>query len=167
MNIDHPRHPSLPVTEPRPHSRFGEQGSGSPIDARAGVTLIEMLVVVTIIALFAAIVAPRLLQQGDKARVTAAKQEIAAFQLALGQYKLDTGTFPTTEQGLAALRLAPAGMDQWHGPYITKDVGNDPWSHPYVYKFPGDHGDEPDIISYGADGQPGGADLNADVVSWK
>jgi len=136
-------------------------------NSRAGVTLIEMLVVVTIIALFAAIVAPRLLQQGDKARVAAAKQEISAFQLALGQYKLDTGTFPTTEQGLAALRLQPQGVEQWHGPYLTKDLGNDPWGHPYVYKFPGEHGDEPDIISYGGDGQPGGTDLNSDVVSWK
>jgi general secretion pathway protein G len=134
---------------------------------RAGVTLIEMLVVVTIIALFAAIVGPRLLQHGSEARVVAAKQQLSAFQLALGQYKLDTGTFPTTEQGLVALRQQPQGAEQWHGPYLEKDLVNDPWGHPYVYKFPGDHGDEPDVISYGADGQPGGADLNADVVSWK
>jgi general secretion pathway protein G len=136
-------------------------------DSRAGVTLIEMLVVVTIIALFAAIVGPRLLGQGDRARVTAAKEQISAFQLALGQYKLDTGTFPTTEQGLAALREQPQGLEQWHGPYLTKDLAKDPWAHSYVYKFPGDHGDEPDILSYGADGQPGGTDLNADIVSWK
>lgn len=136
-------------------------------DSRAGVTLIEMLVVVVIIALFAAIVAPSLFKQSDKARVTAAKEQISAFQLALGQYKLDTGAFPATEQGLAALRQQPQGVEQWHGPYLTKDLGLDPWSHPYVYKFPGDHGDEPDILSYGADGQSGGADLNADIVSWK
>lgn len=135
--------------------------------ARAGVTLIEMLVVVTIIALFAAIVGPRLLHRGDQARVVAAKEQISAFQLALGQYKLDTGTFPTTEQGLAALRVQPQGVEQWHGPYLTRDLANDPWGHPYAYKFPGDHGDEPDIISYGEDGQPGGSDLNADIVSWK
>ncbi len=134
---------------------------------RAGVTLIEMLVVVTIIALFAAIVGPRLLHRGDQARVVAAKEQISAFQLALGQYKLDTGGFPTTEQGLAALRQQPQGVEQWHGPYLTRDLSTDPWSHPYVYKFPGDHGDEPDIISYGADGQPGGTELNADVLSWK
>jgi len=120
---------------------------------RAGVTLIEMLVVVTIIALFAAIVGP--------------KEQISAFQLALGQYKLDTGNYPTTEQGLAALRAQPQGVEQWHGPYLTRDLGNDPWAHPYVYKFPGDHGDEPDIVSLGADGAPGGEGLNADVVSWK
>jgi general secretion pathway protein G len=134
---------------------------------RAGVTLIEMLVVVVIIAVFAAVVAPRLLNQGDKARVVAAKQQIENFQLALGQYHLDTGGYPTTEQGLNALRVQPSGVEQWHGPYLQKDVANDPWSHPYVYKFPGDHGDEPDVLSYGADGQPGGSDLNSDVVSWK
>lgn len=135
--------------------------------AQAGVTLIEMLVVVTIIALFAAIVGPRLLQRGDQARVVAAKQQISDLQLAMGQYKLDTGIFPTQELGLGALRLKPAGVDQWHGPYLVKDLGNDPWGHLYAYKYPGDHGDEPDIVSFGADGQPGGTDLNADVASWK
>lgn len=136
-------------------------------DSRAGVTLIEMLVVVTIIALFAAIVGPRLLQQGDKSRVVAAKEQISAFELALGQYKLDTGTFPGTDLGLAALRVQPQGVEQWHGPYLTRDLGNDPWGHPYIYKFPGEHGDEPDIVSLGGDGQPGGTGLNADIVSWK
>lgn len=135
--------------------------------ARAGVTLIEMLVVVTIIALFAAIVAPRLLQRGDQARVVAAKQQISNIKLALGQYKLDTGVFPTTEQGLAALRTMPTGVNQWHGPYLEAEIANDPWGHPYVYKFPGEHGDEPDITSYGQDGQPGGEGLSADIVSWK
>ena len=134
---------------------------------RAGVTLIEMLVVVVIIAVFAAVVGPKLLGQGDKARVVAARQQIENLQLALGQFHLDTGQYPTTEQGLVALRVQPNGMIQWHGPYLQKDIGNDPWSHPYSYKFPGDHGDEPDIVSYGADGQPGGTELNADIESWK
>ena len=89
---------------------------------RAGVTLIEMLVVVVIIAVFAAVVGPRLLNQGDKARVVAAKQQIENFQLALGQYHLDTGGYPSTEQGLAALRVQPSGVEQWHGPYLQKDV---------------------------------------------
>jgi general secretion pathway protein G len=139
----------------------------NPNNPRAGVTLIEMLVVVVIIAVFAAVVGPRLLSQGDKARVVAARQQIENFQLALGQYHLDTGAFPTTDQGLAALRNQPAGLEQWHGPYLQKDVANDPWGHPYGYKYPGDHGDEPDIVSYGADGQPGGDALNADILSWK
>jgi general secretion pathway protein G len=137
------------------------------LTARAGVTLIEMLVVVTIIALFLAIAGPKMLGYADRARVTAAKQEIANIQSALGAYKLEVGTYPTQEQGLTALRQKPDGVEQWHGPYLVKDLGNDPWGHPYIYKFPGEHGDEPDIISYGADGQPGGTDLNADVVSWK
>ena len=135
--------------------------------AEAGITLIEMLVVVTIIALFAALVAPSMLKKSDKARVTATKAQINSFMTALGTYKLDTGTFPTTEQGMLALRLKPQGASQWQGPYLPKDIPNDPWGHPYIYKYPGDHGDEPDIISLGADGQPGGEDINADIESWK
>ena len=126
--------------------------------AQAGVTLIEMLVVVTIIALFAALVAPRFLNKTDNARRVAAKAQINGFMTALGAYKLDTGAFPTTDQGLEALRA--------HG-YLTKEVPLDPWKHPYVYKYPGDHGDEPDIISLGSDGAPGGEGNNADIVSWK
>jgi general secretion pathway protein G len=134
---------------------------------RAGITLIEMLVVVTIIALFAALVAPVMFRQSDKARVTAARAQINSFMTALGSYKLDTGVLPSTEEGLQALRVKPANLDQWQGPYLPKEIPLDPWGHPYVYKYPGEHGDEPDIISYGADGQPGGDGLNADTVSWK
>jgi len=133
----------------------------------AGVTLIEMPVVVSIIALFAALVAPSMFQQGDKARVVAARVQINNFEQALTQYKLSTGMFPTTEQGLEALRTKPANLNQWEGPYLKKEIPKDPWGHDYLYKYPGDHGDEPDIISYGLDGQPGGDGLNADVVSWK
>lgn len=134
---------------------------------RAGVTLIEMLVVVTIIALFAALVAPRMLRRGDTARVTAARAQIQSFATALGAYKLDTGLFPSTEQGLQALRVKPEGLNQWQGPYLPQEIPTDPWGRAYVYKFPGEHGDEPDIVSLGADGQPGGTDINADVVSWR
>jgi general secretion pathway protein G len=134
---------------------------------RSGVTLIEMLVVVTIIALFAALVAPKMLGRADAARVTAARAQINAFGTALGAYKLDTSTFPTTEQGLAALRVRPANMPLWNGPYLPQDIPLDPWQRPYVYRYPGEHGDEPDIISYGADGQPGGEGTNADILSWK
>ena len=135
--------------------------------SQSGLTLIEMLVVVTIIALFAAIVGPSMFKQGDKARVTAARAQMNSFSTALGSYKLDTGMFPTTEQGLQALRERPAGLTQWSGPYLPKEVPTDPWGHPFVYRFPGEHGDEPDIISYGADGQPGGTDISEDIVSWK
>jgi len=126
-----------------------------------------MLVVVTIIALFAALVGPKLFGNVNKARRTAAISQINTFQTALGNYKLDTGVFPTNEQGLLALRVKPENIPNWAGPYLTKDVPMDPWGHPYQYKYPGDHGDEPDIISLGADGAPGGEGDNADVVSWK
>jgi general secretion pathway protein G len=134
---------------------------------QAGVTLIEMMVVVTIIALFAALVLPKMMGQADKARKTAARTQIDAYGTALGAYKLDTGVFPTTEQGLQALRTKPENVENWQGPYLQKDVQNDPWGHPYVYRFPGEHGDEPDIVSYGADGQAGGDGNNADILSWK
>lgn len=135
---------------------------------QAGVTLIEMLVVVTIIALFAALVAPRMLQKSDQARITAARAQINSFMTALGAYKLDTGSYPTTEQGLAALRVAPQGTRQWQGPYLPQDIPDDPWGTPYVYRFPSEQsGPEPEIISYGADRQPGGEQINADIVSWK
>ena len=136
-------------------------------NARAGVTLIEMLVVVAIIGLFVALVGPRLFSQLDSAKVQAAKAQISGFKTALGTYKLDVGVFPTTEQGLAALRAKPGDVQNWNGPYTDKDIPMDPWGHPYVYKYPGDHGDEPDIVSYGLDGQPGGEGLNKDVVSWQ
>src|SRR5262245_44894251 len=134
---------------------------------QAGITLIEMLVVMTIIALFAALVGPGLWRQADKGRVTAARTQIHNFMVALGTYKLDTGTFPTTEQGLQALRAKPGEVNQWNGPYMPQDIPPDPWGRAYVYKYPGEHGDEPDIICYGADGQAGGEGMNADIVSWK
>ncbi len=133
----------------------------------AGVTLIEMLVVVTIIGLFVALVGPRLWSNVDKAKITAAHAQIQDFMGALGMYKMDMGNFPTTEQGLIALRVKPADATEWNGPYMPQEIPKDPWGHDYVYKFPGDHGDEPDIISYGADGQPGGDGINADILSWK
>ena len=120
---------------------------------QAGVTLIEMLVVVTIIALFAALVAPRMLRQADKARVTAARAQINAFMTALGAYKLDTGIFPTTEMGLQALRTKPASVNQWQGPYLPQEIPSDPWGNQYIYTYPSPQGDEPEIISYGADGK--------------
>jgi general secretion pathway protein G len=86
---------------------------------------------------------------------------------ALGSFKLDTGIFPSTEEGLQALRTPPPNLAQWQGPYLPQEIPVDPWGHPYLYKFPGEHGDEPDLVCYGADGQPGGDGINADIVSWK
>ncbi len=134
---------------------------------RRGITLIELLVVVTIIGLFAALVAPRLWNKVSGAKQTVAHQQINDFMTALGAYKLDTGRFPTSEQGLDALRVKPQGADRWDGPYLPKDVPMDPWGRPYIYKYPGDHGDEPDIMSLGADGKEGGDKEDADVCSWK
>lgn len=132
-----------------------------------GFTLIELIVVILILGLLAGLVVPRLFRHATQARITTAGVQIAAFQTALAAYKLDTGNFPTTEEGLQALRVAPSGVRNWNGPYLPKDIPLDPWGNPYVYKYPGDHGDEPDIISYGADGKPGGEGENADICSWK
>jgi general secretion pathway protein G len=142
----------------KPHSRKRRQ---------SGVTLIEMMVVVTIIALFIALVAPKMFKRADEARITAARAQMSNLSTALGMYKLDTSTFPTTEQGLQALRVAPDATPLWKGPYLPQDVPLDPWGHPYIYTFPGEHGDEPDIVSLGADGAPGGEGINADLVSWR
>jgi len=132
-----------------------------------GFTLIELIVVIVILGLLAGLVVPRLFKHVAQAKQTAARAQISAFQTALGAYKLDTGTFPTTEQGLQALRTPPPGVNNWNGPYLPKEVPLDPWGRPYLYKYPGDHGDEPDIISYGADGKEGGEGEDADILSWK
>ena len=108
---------------------------------QAGVTLIELLVVVTIIAMFAALVGPRLFRQVGRSRATAARAQISAFQTALGVYKLDTGKFPTTEQGLQALRASPEGVARWDGPPLPQEMPMDPWGNAYAYKFPGEPGD--------------------------
>ncbi len=132
-----------------------------------GFSLIELLVVMVILGLLAALVGPRLFKNVGKSKVTATKAQIATFMGALGQYKLDVGTFPATDEGLLALRVKPSSARNWEGPYLTKDVPMDPWGNPYLYKYPGEHGEEPEIISLGADGREGGEGENADIVSWK
>ena len=145
------------------HAGKDRHGSGDP----RGFTLIELLVVMVIIGLLGALVVPRLFKNVGKGKITASKAQIAGFQTALGAYRLDVGTFPSTEDGLQALRTKPASANHWDGPYLPKEIPADPWGNPYLYKFPGEHGDEPDIISYGADGREGGEGENADVLSWK
>src|SRR6202050_3761292 len=137
------------------------------ISKRSGVTLIEMLVVVTIIGLFIALVGPRLWSNVDKAEAVKAKTDIEGLMGALGTYKLDNGNFPTTEQGLAALRTKPADAAQWAGPYTEKEISKDLWGHDYSYTSEVEHSDSPDIASLAADGEPGGEGINADIVSWK
>jgi general secretion pathway protein G len=130
-----------------------------------GFTLIELLLVMVIIGLLAALVAPRFFGQEKKARQRAAKGQIALFEAALDNYRLDVGRYPSTDQGLQALRDKPDGVDKWDGPYLKKDLPADPWGNAFVYESPSEHGDYA-IMSYGADGRPGGEDADADVVSW-
>ena len=133
--------------------------------SQRGITLIEMLVVVTIIALFAALVAPRMIGRADAARRTAAHAQINSFMTALGAYKLDTGTYPATDMGLKRCASSPKTPSMGR-PVSAAGHPDGPWGRPYLYKYPGEHGDEPDVVSLGADGQPGGEGNNADIVSW-
>jgi general secretion pathway protein G len=131
-----------------------------------GFTLIELLVVVVIIGLLAGLVAPRYFGQLGKSNVSVARAQIENFGKALDQYRIDVGSYPSTNQGLQALVVKPDGADKWQGPYLAKTVPNDPWGRPYRYKAPGDHGDY-DLSSLGADGQPGGSGENVDITSWE
>ncbi len=133
---------------------------------RSGFTLIELIVVVVIIGLLAGLVLPQYIRQEEKAKIKAARAQIELFATALDTFRLDVGRYPTTEEGLQALRQKPGGLDRWDGPYLKKDLPVDPWNKPYVYKSPGDHGPY-DIISYGADGVPGGDGDNRDITSWE
>ena len=131
-----------------------------------GFTLIEMLIVMVILGLLAALVGPRMFGKVGKSRQKAAKTQISLFETALDTYRLDTSRYPTTDQGLQALRVQPGGVERWDGPYLPKEVPMDPWGHQYHYRSPGEHGDY-DIISYGADGREGGDGEDGDVVSWR
>ncbi|HEX9395303.1 MAG TPA: type II secretion system major pseudopilin GspG [Burkholderiales bacterium] len=130
---------------------------------RAGFTLLELLVVVAIIGLLAGYVAPRYFGQVGKSEVATAKAQIDALEKALDQYRLDTGRYPATELGLAALVIRPANEPRWSGPYLRKDVPLDPWGKPYRYRAPGEQGRDFDLVSYGKDGQPGGTGEDADL----
>ncbi len=137
---------------------------------RRGFTLIEILVVIVVIAILASMVAPNVFKHVGAARDTTAKSQIEMIGSALDTYRLDNGMYPTTEQGLGALQVAPSFEPvptNWGGPYLRKEVPNDPWGRPYVYLSPGQANPNGyDLMSYGADGQPGGEGENADVVSW-
>ena len=132
---------------------------------RGGFTLLELLVVMVIIGLLVGYVGPRYFSQVGKSEVKATKAQINAFEKALDQYRLDTGHYPTTEQGLAALFTRPANEPKWQGPYLVKAVPKDPWDQLYQYRQPGEHG-EYDVWSFGKDGQPGGSGEAADITNW-
>ena len=140
----------------------------SPGATARGFTLIEIMVVVVIMGILAALIVPKLMGRTDDARIIAAKQDIATLMQALKLYKLDNQRYPTTEQGLQALiekpTSGPAANGWKTGGYLDK-LPNDPWGKPYVYRQPGEHGDY-DLLSYGKDGQAGGSDEAADITNW-
>jgi len=131
----------------------------------AGFTLLELLVVIVIIGLLAAYVGPKYFAQLGKSEVTVAKAQMEAFEISLDTFRLDVGRYPTSEEGMAALMVAPpTAAAKWNGPYLKKGVPADPWGNPYQYKSPGAK-TEYEILSTGKDGQPGGTGENADIVT--
>ena len=133
-------------------------------DGEQGFTLVEMLVVITIIGLIMGLIGPRVLYYLSESKVKAAKIQLQSFASALDLFYLDAGRFPSTAEGLAALVKQTPGVGAWNGPYLRGgNVPNDPWSHGYVYRSPGEHGPY-DIISYGSDGQEGGSGVAADIT---
>lgn len=135
------------------------------IKNRKGFTLIELLVVITILGLLALLVAPKMLGRVGPAKQKAAQTQIALLETALDAFRLDTGRYPITTEGLQALRTNP-GIEGWNGPYLQKEVPLDPWGSPYVYTSPGTHGDY-DLVSLGADKAQGGEGENQDILNWK
>lgn len=139
----------------------------TPAKSTAGFTLIEMMVVLVIIGLLMGIVGPRLIRQEEKAKVKAARIQIESLGTALDTFRLDIGRYPATQEGLAALLQRPFGVDRWDGPYLKKTVPSDPWDRPYYYRSPGEGGRPYDLLSYGADGAPGGDGDSRDLASWE
>lgn len=139
-----------------------ERGDSRPL--QQGFTLLELLVVILIIGLLTGIVAPRFLGQISRSEATAAKAQLDAVDKALQAYRMDTGRFPTTAQGLRALSTQPAGETRWHGPYLQGDVPADPWGTAYQYRAPGSAGKEYELLSYGKDRAPGGTGDDADIT---
>jgi general secretion pathway protein G len=146
--------------------RTGRMLSDFPTPSRQhGFTLLELLVVLVILGLLAGYVAPKYFAQIGKSEVKTARAQVDALEKALDQYRIDTGHYPSTEQGLAALNGKPADEARWDGPYLKKAVPNDPWGKPYQYRMPGEHG-ELDLFSFGRDGAPGGSGEDADINNW-
>ena len=138
--------------------------------AIAGFTLIEILVVITVIAILAGLVAPEVFRNVGDARTTAAKAQMESLSLALDTYRLDNLSYPSTAQGLAALNAAPTGDPVpagWRGPYMRRGVPADPWGRPYIYRSPGTaNPNSYDLLTYGRDGVAGGTGEDADITSW-
>lgn len=127
-------------------------------------TLIELLLVLVILTALAAIVVPKFTRRSEQARVTAARADIANLEVTLDAMEIDTGRYPTTEEGLKPLLEEPADVRDWHGPYITRGIPKDPWGNPYVYRCPGQHNTGSyDLYSFGPDRKEGGSD---DIDNW-
>ncbi|MDR1367337.1 MAG: type II secretion system major pseudopilin GspG [Candidatus Accumulibacter sp.] len=141
-----------------------DKRSNVPRFIQSGFTLLELMVVVAIIGLLAGYVAPRYFSQLSKSERQTAQAQIQAFEKALDQYRLDTGHYPRTDQGLKALVVRSESEPKWNGPYLQKDPPPDPWGNPYNYRNPGTKR-EVDIVSYGNDGKPGGECDAADIAN--
>jgi general secretion pathway protein G len=142
---------------------FHRRARGDARQGERGFTLVEMLVVITIIGLIMGLIGPRVLNYLSESKVKAAKIQMQSFSSALDLFNLDAGRYPSTAEGLAALVRRTPGVEAWNGPYLRGgSVPNDPWNHPYIYRAPGQHGAY-DIMSYGADGQEGGTGVAADI----
>ncbi len=134
----------------------------------SGLTLIELTIVIAILGILAAFIAPQVITAIDDAKVGKAQLEIANMGTALTNYMRDVGTYPSTEEGLDALWRAPSDALNWGPePYLTSPITNDPWGNEYQYRYPGTHYGVPyDLFSYGKDGKVGGEDLNKDITNW-
>jgi general secretion pathway protein G len=131
-------------------------------------TLVEMLVVITIIGLVVGLVGPRVLNHLSESKTKAARIQIESFAQALDLYYLDNGSYPATGVGLAVLVQKPNNVERWNGPYLKGSVvPNDPWGKPYEYASPGTHGLAYDLASFGADGREGGTEQAADIANWQ
>ena len=135
-----------------------------PFRMRRGFTLLELLVVILIIGLLTGIVAPRFMGQITRSEVTTARAQLDAFRKALEAFRIDTGRYPGTNEGLAALVSAPAGDARWHGPYLQDAAPLDPWGMPYQYQAPGPNGRDYQVLSYGHDRAAGGSGDDADLA---
>ncbi|RMG72188.1 MAG: type II secretion system protein GspG [Nitrospirae bacterium] len=142
------------------------------LKGQEGFTLIELMVVVIILGILATFLVPKILSRPEQAKVVKAKNDIKAIESALKMFKLDNGFYPTTEQGLMALikkpDIEPVPEHYNQGGYLDySEEPLDPWGHRYIYRSPGDEGRDYEIISYGADGKPGGTGFDADIKSWE
>jgi general secretion pathway protein G len=126
----------------------------------------ELLLVLVIVGLLSAVVGPTLYQRIKPAKETAVREQIENFGTALDSYLVDMGRYPTTQEGLKALRTKPDGSEKWMGPYLKKEIPNDPWGSSYAYRAPGRSGGY-EIVSFGVDGREGGEGENADINSWE